>query len=63
MISFGDMLPADDNAIIKAVQLSDQWAAAWATNSVSVILPIVDEVRKRFVAKPVNFGVDAAQES
>jgi hypothetical protein len=27
MISFGDIVPADDNAIAKAIYLSDQWNA------------------------------------
>jgi hypothetical protein len=60
MISFGDALPADDNAVIKAVKLNDQWEAAWATNTVAVILPIVDEVRKRFATNPPVSGAEAA---
>ncbi len=62
MISFGDMLPADDNAIIKSVYLNDQWEAVWATNSIAVILPILDEVRRRFKLTPPEYGADAAQE-
>jgi hypothetical protein len=60
MISFGDSLPADDNAVFKAIKLNDQWEVAWATNTVNVILPIVDEVRKRFAAKPPMSGIEAA---
>jgi hypothetical protein len=47
MISFGDAYPADDNAIVKAIYLSEQWTGAWATNRLHAILPIVEETRRR----------------
>jgi hypothetical protein len=62
MISFGDMLPADDNAVIKAIKLNDQWEVAWATNMVPIILPIINEVRRRFADSPPASGSIAAEE-
>jgi hypothetical protein len=62
MISFGDAYPADDNAIVKAIRLSEQWTAAWSTNNVAFILPIVEELRRRFDAKIQWDGAEAANE-
>jgi hypothetical protein len=48
MISYGDFFPAEDNAIVKAIYLYDQWTCAFATNSLPYVLPIIEETRKRF---------------
>ena len=55
MLSFGDFFQAEDNAIVKAIRLHDQWTLAWAANNVSVILPIVEEIRQRLDAKKVDW--------
>jgi len=62
MISYGDAYPADDNAIVKAIQLSDQWTAAWSSNNIAYILPIVEEVRRWLDAKIEWKGAEAATE-
>lgn len=48
MISWGDAFPAEDNAILKAIYLYDQWTCAFATNSLNYVLPIIEKTRERF---------------
>ena len=48
MVSFGDSFPAEDNAVVKAIYLHNQWTGAWSTNRLPMILPIIEETRRRF---------------
>lgn len=48
MISFGDNFPAEDNALVKAIYLHDQWTCAFATNRLPFVLPIIQATRARF---------------
>jgi hypothetical protein len=52
MISFGESFPAEDNALIKAVYLHDQWTGAWATNRLPMIMPIIEQTRGALKEKP-----------
>lgn len=62
MIPFGDVFQADDNAIVKAIRLHEQWTGAWATNKLDVILPIVEEGRRHLDAKVQwELGGEAAE--
>jgi hypothetical protein len=61
MISFGDELPAQDNATLKAIRLNTQWELAWAANDVNLIEPIVAIARKHINDTHRWDGPDAAR--
>jgi len=61
MISWGDHFPADDNAILKAIHLYDQWTCAFSTNSLNYVLPIVEETRRRFKTNPPKLQWDGPE--
>jgi hypothetical protein len=48
MIPFGDSFPAEDNAVVKAIYLYDQWTCSFATNRLPMVLPIIQATRNRF---------------
>jgi hypothetical protein len=48
MISYSDdSLPADDNALIKNLQLSNNWSVAFAATKIDNVLPILESVHKK----------------
>lgn len=61
MISFGDSVPAHDNASLKAYRLSNQWELAWSANNVNLVQPIVDIARKQINDAHQWDGPDAAR--
>ena len=60
MVSFGDIHPADDNALLKAIRLNDQWDLAFAANNLNVIWPIVEEAKKRIDPNVLKDGREIA---
>jgi len=61
MISFGDTVPAHDNASLKAIRLNNQWEIAWAANDVNVVGPIAAIARLQIHDGYLWDGPDAAR--
>jgi hypothetical protein len=61
MISFGDTVPAHDNASLKAIRLSGQWEIAWAANDVNLVGPIAAVAREQINDSRLWDGPDAAR--
>jgi hypothetical protein len=53
MISHDDILPADDNALIKNLGLSKNWSVTFSANKIENALPLLDNVQNR-IAHPTN---------
>jgi hypothetical protein len=47
MISHDDILPADDSAIIKTLQIAGNWSVAYSANKIENVLPLLDKVRAK----------------
>ena len=47
MISHDDILPADDSALIKNLQISKNWSVAFAANKIENVLPLLDKVSNK----------------
>ena len=56
MISHDDILPADDNALIKNQQLSYNWSVTFSANKIENVLPLLGKVRSKIsdLAKSLN---------
>jgi hypothetical protein len=51
MISWGDQIPAVDNATLKDLILGKRWAVLYSGNDICPVLPIVDKARELLKAK------------
>lgn len=47
MISYDDILPADDSALIKSLQLSKNWSVAFAANKIENVLPLLEKIGRK----------------
>jgi hypothetical protein len=51
MISHDDILPADDNALVKNLALSANWSVAFSATKIENALPLLDKVRQKIPLK------------
>jgi hypothetical protein len=62
MISHDDILPADDNALIKNLALSQNWSVAFSANKIENALPLLERVRSQIVHPADTLSADLLQD-